>query len=53
MDNILDLSWVDLYNGVNKGNITQIEFNEYLLNLSNQAYKNGYDDCTDDVIGGK
>jgi len=46
--NVLDLSWNDLYNAVVKSNITQEEFNQYLLNLTNQAYKNGYDDCDDD-----
>lgn len=50
MNKVLDLSWIDVYNEVLKGNITWDEFNEYLLNLTNQAYKNGYDDCRDDDL---
>ena len=53
MSKVLDLSWMDVYKDVQEGYISWEEFDEYLRNLTNQAYKNGYDDCTDDVIGGK
>lgn len=47
---VLDLSWIDVYNEVTKGNISWDEFNQYLHNLTNQAYKNGYDDCDADQM---
>ena len=40
----IDLNWLDMYNDVIKGNITWDDFNEYLLNLTEQAYQVGYDE---------
>lgn len=52
MNKVLDLSWIEVYNEVLKGNISWDEFNEYLLNLTIQAYWNGYNDCEDDKLNG-
>lgn len=44
MNNVLDLYWSDMYNEIKNGNISPDEFHQWLWDISDQSYRNGYND---------
>ena len=50
MNKVLDLSWIEVYNEVLKGNISWDEFHQWLWDISDQSYRNGYNDGTSDTL---
>lgn len=50
--NVLNLSWIDVYNEVIKGNISWEEFEQYLLRLEGKSHTNGWMEGVEDTISG-